>query len=198
MLKNNFIYIWLVVGIFYACDDNLVERLDPEEQRALDNASIDAYIAEKGYNLSDIDTTETGIRVVLLDSGQGPEVDYGDIVSLHLTGRFDEGSIFDTSIDTVAINNDIFDSTRVYSPLIFTHSQEGWALSEVRNVRDERFWYLCSFTGFTHGVTTAMEKINVGGKAVIITPSALSLSTSTLLGISDEIFIFELYPVHVK
>lgn len=191
--------IWALVGLLgvVACDEDILDAPDASEQIVIDNKLIDAYIAEKGYDTDAIDTTASGIRVLVLDSGQDPQVNYGDIVSLHLTGRFTDGQRFYTNIDTVAINDDSYDSTRVYAPIVFTHSPGGWALTEAAD--DTGPYALCNFTGFTKGVTAAMERINIGGKAVILSPSARSLGSGVPAGLSTtEVLIFELYPTHVK
>ncbi|MBU0762595.1 MAG: FKBP-type peptidyl-prolyl cis-trans isomerase, partial [Candidatus Altiarchaeota archaeon] len=55
----------------------------------------------------------------LLISSDGP-AQAGDIVSLDYIGRFENGTVFDTSIKSVAEENDLYNPVRPYQPLTFT------------------------------------------------------------------------------
>ncbi|MEQ8472797.1 MAG: FKBP-type peptidyl-prolyl cis-trans isomerase [Marinoscillum sp.] len=182
----------LVVIIFLASaceDDGITTVVTTEDQLALDIVKINDYIAKKGY--ANVDTTSRGVRYVVTNEGNGDTIESGDIVSLHYTGRFTDDVLFDTSIDTVAINNDVYDSTRTYKPIfIFTQSESGWALvSAYPNVRP----------GFSNGVTEALKKIKVGGSARLIIPSTLGYGASSYQGIPpNTILIFDVYPVKVR
>lgn len=52
--------------------------------------------------------------------GQIGIVENGDNIQLDYTGKFENGTVFDTSIEEVAKNSDIYDINRTYEPLNFT------------------------------------------------------------------------------
>ena len=50
-------------------------------------------------------TNDRGVTKKLIDEGmQGPDIQTGDEVSFHFTGRRSDGTIFDTSEDREALN----------------------------------------------------------------------------------------------
>jgi peptidylprolyl isomerase len=49
---------------------------------------------------SEFATTESGLRYAIYEEGSGAEAEAGDIVRVHYTGRLEDGTEFDTSLDT--------------------------------------------------------------------------------------------------
>lgn len=128
VLKWQLIIVGILgVVLLDACgDDGIIEVPTTNEVIEEDLVEIQEYITEKGY--SNVDTTASRVRFIVLDEGNGATIEYNDIVSVHYVGRFLDEEIFDTSIDTVDINNDSFDSLSRYQPFVFTHTQSGWAI----------------------------------------------------------------------
>jgi FKBP-type peptidyl-prolyl cis-trans isomerase len=75
---------------------------------------IEDYIAE---NNLDATKTESGLFYVIEEEGSGPEVDQGDTVSVNYTGYVLNGTVFDTSLESVARENDTFTEGRPYEPI---------------------------------------------------------------------------------
>ena len=155
-MRRNLKWQLIIVGLLGvmlldSCgSDTLVEQPSNIQILEEDLIEIQAYIDNKGY--TDVDTTTSRVRFVVLDEGNGEAIEYNDIVSVHYVGRFLDEEIFDTSIDTVDINNDSFDSLSRYQPFVFTHTESGWALETLGFVQ-----------GFADGTTASLKQMNVGG-----------------------------------
>lgn len=189
-MKKHSIQLAFLLGMatafLAACREDIVASpVDPDVQLREDLEIISGYMDSLGYE--HVDTTASGVRYVVLDSGSGVSPAYGDIVFYHYTGRLTDGHVFDTSIDTVAQNNDFYDSTRVYSPRLFTYTSNGWPLTTIR--------------GFTDGLTAVTGVMKVGGKSVIMIPSGLAYGTNSeyAVGIpNNSVLIFDIYITRVK
>ena len=66
----------------------------PEREAGLIKAWLDAQVAAK----KNIDTTSTGIFYIRDKVGTGPTVKAGDSVKVIYTGKFTDGSVFDSSV----------------------------------------------------------------------------------------------------
>ena len=51
------------------------------------------------YKQSDIKTTSSGLKYVILEEGDGPSPEKGDTVQVHYTGWLEDGTMFDSSHD---------------------------------------------------------------------------------------------------
>jgi len=95
----------VAIGMLMACGPEYKEAFDPEEQLEIDIELIEEYLADQGY--TQYDTIENDIRVLVLEEGDGAAINYNDIVSFHYTGRYLDGTIFDTSNESMAIAQDL-------------------------------------------------------------------------------------------
>lgn len=120
----------------------------------------------------------TGIRIYwTLQSGSGHKVALGDTVSVNYTGKLLDNAVFDTSIESVARANNLFNSNRDYEPFRFIIGR-GMVIP-----------------GFEFGVFN-MEK---GDKATIIMPSLYGYGSSGEGRIPPNApLIFELELVDIK
>lgn len=84
------------------------------EQLAIDEALIDGYLAESN---TEVQTTDSGLRYMFTKKGNGPNAAPGNEVSIHYAGYLLDGTIFDTSIESVAQANGIYTAGRPYEPL---------------------------------------------------------------------------------
>ncbi|MEP1097720.1 MAG: FKBP-type peptidyl-prolyl cis-trans isomerase [Cyclobacteriaceae bacterium] len=197
-MKNLFLLSFAIVLTFLiSCGEgSVVIAVDPAIQRAADVAIIEEYLTSKGYDPSTVDTTESGVRYVILDEGQTAfdslSIDESDIVDFDYIGRLTDDKLFDTTIESVTQEDTaIFTDNRVFIPILINYSSTGWTISG-------RF-----ITGFTDGVSTTFNKVHVGGRILIILPSDIAYGGSAQFsnGIetipANSVITFELQLVRV-
>lgn len=81
-----------------------------------DIKTLEDYISE---NNLDATKTESGLFYVIEEEGNGPEVDEGDTVAVNYTGYVLDGTVFDTSLESVAKESNTFTEGRPYEPIEF-------------------------------------------------------------------------------
>ncbi len=204
----------LVIGMFtllmvISCGDgNVLITPDPDIQADEDSATIVNYLSDLGYEGDEVGVTESGVRYVIVDEGDGSPIDESDIVTFFYTGILLNDTIFDTSVqevgdsirlavqeDTVGVEaTDLqlallrsFSEDRIYEPFEITYSASGWTIAG-------QF-----IDGFIDGIAGTFNKMNTGGTALIVLPSAeaYGASGSGLLIPSNTVISFELYPTEV-
>ncbi|MEP5613636.1 MAG: FKBP-type peptidyl-prolyl cis-trans isomerase [Cyclobacteriaceae bacterium] len=197
-MKNLLLLILGISLVFLiSCGEGkIIVSVDPAIQRAADVAIINEYLTSKGYDPSTVDTTESGVRYVILDEGQTAfdslSIDESDIVDFNYIGRLTDDKLFDTTIESITQEDTtIFTEGRVYIPILINYSSTGWTISG-------RF-----ITGFTDGVSTTFNKVHVGGRILIVFPSDLGYGSIAQFsnGIetipASSVITFELQPVRV-
>ncbi len=90
----------------------MLENVD-KEQLAKDIETIDAYLAE---NKIDAVKSETGLRYVITEQGEGPKPKLGQGVKVNYAGRLLTGEYFDTSMEDVAKAEGLYTEGRPYQP----------------------------------------------------------------------------------
>lgn len=172
---------YLGVQLIGCRTEELEEIPDADEQYAEDVLVINSYLEENGW--ADIaDSTESGLRYVALDTGDGPSIEYRDLVTLDFTGRYTDGQAYLSSLQSV-VDEDTTDNDLLAfasSRLVFTHSAGGWALDQEYSIEP----------GFREGITILLDTINVGGSGFAISPRRLTGSS--------EVVIFEIFPFSVR
>lgn len=99
--------------VMAAEDEKKAERA--KERLAEEDKIIQDYIAEKGL---DAQKTESGLYYVIEEEGTGDPVTPGTTMYVDYAGYLIDGTLFDTSIESVARENDIFNENRPsYEPL---------------------------------------------------------------------------------
>ncbi|MFY0653625.1 MAG: FKBP-type peptidyl-prolyl cis-trans isomerase [Cyclobacteriaceae bacterium] len=146
-------------------DDPAVAREDSIAQSSMDADSIDWYIAQNSYE--NVITEESGVRHLILEPGSGELPEFNDIVSMHYASNFLNGKVFDTTIEQVALDNDIWVDGLQYNPIRFNFTASGSAITG----------YIPGFTeGLTQVLMTTDENdqriFSKGGKAILMIPSA--------------------------
>lgn len=115
MRKLSFVVV-VVLLVFAGCisDEANLELLLDRDKQAIEN-----YLQENLIpSVKEFVDEPTGVRVIwqeLSESGIKPEV--GDTLFVNYTGKLLNNNIFDTSIESIARDNNIFNSNRTYEPL---------------------------------------------------------------------------------
>lgn len=187
---------------------DILTPTDPAIQAAEDSATIVNYLADLGLSGKD-SMLATGVHYVVLDSGDSNAIDESDIVTFHYTGKLLSDTIFDTTIkevadsirsaveaDTVGIDPSslqlsllfTFSASRTYSPIEYTYSGSGWTLISSGFI-----------DGFNDGVSASLNKLKVGGSALIVIPSGQAYRTqgSGLLIAPNTVIAFKLDVIKV-
>lgn len=89
---------------------------DKKEQLAIDSALISNYLEEKGI---EAENTRLGIRYTVQEMGNGPIPQPGSRAKVNYTGYTLDGTVFDSSIEEIAKENNLFNPNRIYEPLDF-------------------------------------------------------------------------------
>lgn len=79
---------------------------------------IQEYIKEKGLN--NAQKTESGLYYVIEEEGTGEPVTPGTTMSVNYAGYLLDGTLFDTSVESIARENNMFNEGRPYEPLPVT------------------------------------------------------------------------------
>lgn len=98
------------------------------KQLKIDDEVIEKYLATNNINAK---KTESGLRYVITQEGNGEKPATGQMVKVHYAGKLLDGQLFDTSIESVAKANNSYQAGRDYStPFEFALGQgqviKGW------------------------------------------------------------------------
>ena len=149
--------------------DDFVEPVDPDLRFAEDLEEIADYLAGRG--ITAFDTTDSSVRFVVLDPGEGDTVKLNDFVEVNYIATFTTGSAIVSSIQNVA---DTAANISNVSPILrFTHTETGWAFSQAAVI---------GFDGLRDGITALLNqedpRLLVGGHGLIAIPSQEIVNTS--------------------
>lgn len=121
---------------------------------------LETIKAKKVALIQDIKTTGTktksGLTYKIVKSGTGKKPNDGQNVFVHYAGFLEDGTLFDTSYETVAEENGVLDLARkeanAYTPFPFSYGKK---------------------TGLIAGFIEGLEKMKFGDKAILIIPGHL-------------------------
>lgn len=175
--------------------DDFVEPVDPDLRFTEDLEEISDFLASRG--ITDYDTTETSVRFVVLDPGDGDTVRVNDFVEIDYLATFTSGAGIVTSIDNVA---DTAANISSASPILrFTHTESGWAFSQAAVI---------GFDGLRDGITALLNqedpRLRVGGHGLIAIPSQEILNTSpsgfpsAVSGFPSAVLIYEFFVENIR
>ncbi|WP_296702270.1 FKBP-type peptidyl-prolyl cis-trans isomerase [Algoriphagus sp.] len=112
--------IALIAGVasFASC---INKEESAEAVYARDVAAIEDYIQNSSLtNVKEYNDPTYGIRIIWQEvSGSGIPVELGDTLRVDYTGKLLSNKVFDSSIESVARDNNIYSSGREYIPLRF-------------------------------------------------------------------------------
>lgn len=211
MKKGLFVVLMTMLILSMSCGDgNVTIIVDPAIQKGIDIEIINDYLTENGYSENEIDTTESGVRYVILDEGTGASIGESDQVEYNYVGQFLSDTIFDTSLQSIAdsirlvlVEDSVgladksvhelylnqFSENRTYQPFFITYTTSGWNFPSGDGVAD----------GFFDGIAATFNQINVGGEVLFAIPSGEAYGTRGSGGLigPDEVLIFTLSPTSV-
>ncbi len=151
------------------------ERAHAEKQIEVDTKTIIDYLEE---NKIAAKSTEAGVYCVVDVPGKGPQPKKGDKVKISYTGKLLDGKVFDTSLEDVAKENNIYNKQRTYEPIEF----ELGAGKAVPGMED------------------AVLHLKKGDKARVFIPSTLAYGSKGVNDLipGDAVLLFEITLVDVK
>ncbi len=116
--------------------------------QALEMQALIDYVRKNGF--SDIATN--GVYYKQTKEGNGAKPQSGDNVKVHYVGRFLDGKVFDTSVESVAKESGNYTPQRDYSPLPFT-------IGKGQMIK---------------GFEAAVIGMSIGEKGIVVIPSSLA------------------------
>ena len=151
---------------------NFMENM--QQAQAAEKEALAKYVADNNIKAT---PDEEGLYIIVNKKGNGQKVEIGRQVAINYTGRLLDGKVFDTSLESVAKENEIYDSRRPYEPLSYRVGEQ----SLIR--------------GWEKGIINQPA----GSKLTLIIPSALGYGPQDL-GIipANSSLIFDLEIVSVK
>ncbi|CAG0911234.1 unnamed protein product, partial [Cyprideis torosa] len=125
------------------------QRVAKEQAEAAAKAEMTALLAK----YPDAKSTESGLMYVIDEVGSGPKPEDGQQITVHYAGYLADGSLFDTSIKTLAEETGTYNEQREpYDPMPMEYGPAARMIP-----------------GFKEGVSL----FNIGGKGTIIIPPTL-------------------------
>ncbi len=198
--------IVVAVGLS-SCSDSGLTIVDPDvpvqssedslAQLAEDNALIDAFLAEN--QIEGVSTTSWGARYYLSEEGNGTFPELNDIVSISFIGRYLDGTVFDSNIESVANDNIIGKDNGDFTVWRFNYTENGQQLGF-----NGQYSYLTLMPQLKVGIGQALGLMDEGSKAVVILPSNLALgpfgfdNNSGFAIPENSVLLFEIHLVQVR
>jgi FKBP-type peptidyl-prolyl cis-trans isomerase FkpA len=146
------------------------------KQLELDIESIDRYLSE---NKIIAQKTASGLRYVIDNPGKADAKapQFGDVVKVNYIGKTLDGRLFDTSIEEVAKQHNVYNSMRTYGPLSFQ-------VGKGQVIR-----------GWEEGI----KLLNKGAKARLFIPSPLAYGSYSMGEVlkANSILVFEIELVDI-
>lgn len=126
---------------------------DVEGNLAIDREKIDQYLQNAPYDSLYRIHDPSGVVVIVKEEGTGSRPGSGNVVYTNYTGYLLDGAVFDTNLEDVAKENDIYNEERnydIFSFFVDVPASQGGAIE-----------------GFSIG----FKRLRSGAKATIIIPS---------------------------
>lgn len=148
---------------------------EKKDQMDTDIAVIDAYLKKNNITA---ETTENGLRYIILEEGTGPKPQVGDQVQVNYTGNVLEGGYFDTSVEEKAKEFGLHDPRRPYGP----------------------FEFVLGTGGVIHGWDEGIALLNEGTRARLYIPSPMAYGDQqrSEVIVANAILEFEVELVGIK
>lgn len=149
-----------------------------KEQLAKDTVAIDSFLTEKGIEAAKL---PSGIRYVITKKGKGPQPLPEQQVSVNYDGYLLDGTHFDTNVESLAKQNNLYDSSRA--------QMGGYGPMEL----------VIDRTSVIPGWHQALKQLSEGAKGTFYIPSTLAYGKrSTGIIKENSILIFDIEMVDIK
>ncbi len=107
--------------------NNLMANMQQQHEEEM--VQLAQYAQEHGIKEQ---PTEEGLYIVVNKKGNGQKVEIGRDVAINYTGRLLDGKVFDTSIEKIAKENNLYNANRPYEPLAYKVGEmsliRGWEM----------------------------------------------------------------------
>ena len=87
------------------------------EMKAAAKASFMADLEPLKEDIAKAKTTESGMMYIIHEEGKGPKATMGQNAKVNYIGKFVDGKLFDTNLEEVAKENNMYNPQRPYAPL---------------------------------------------------------------------------------
>ncbi|WP_439483226.1 FKBP-type peptidyl-prolyl cis-trans isomerase [Cyclobacterium plantarum] len=151
------IYIFLVAALAVSCDNQMGgfggPVYDREGNLAIDREIIAEYLETAPFDSLYRIHDPSGVVIIVEEEGDGSRPTSGNVVYTNYTGYLLDGTVFDSNLEDVARENNIYDEDRnydIFSFFIDLPASQGGAIQ-----------------GFSMG----FKRLRSGAKATIIIPS---------------------------
>jgi hypothetical protein len=159
--------ITFMIAVMQSCGEvDLIELNDFNEQRLLDERLIADYLEEN--NFSNVDSTESGIKYVILEQGEGAAPIPNEFVAIDFYNQDFDNIVYASNMRDVADTSVFVPIGQTFEPIVFTYSQSGWTLDFV-TFTDELLG-----DGLKEAIGQSFSKMGVGGHVLVLVPSGLA------------------------
>jgi hypothetical protein len=192
-LKYGLVMLLLSGWVFTnSCNEITVDLpVDPAVQKLQDIDLIEEYLLDR--NITDVDTTASGVRYYVEEAGSGEPIIKDDIVKVNFIGKTLDGTIVYTNIPEVADTSVAVSPFSNLDPRVFTYSETGWSLSGI-SFRDGAL--LLQGRGLPEAIGKGFQKVNVDGHLVVLLPSDQAIGTTATSFIpSNSVLIYDIFPI---
>lgn len=167
-----------LIGVLFSSCNEECENLRgecPDEQLAEDIQLIEEYLQDN--NLTAERDPSYDLFYIIEEEGSGSKPNNGEQVEVNYVGRFLDGKVFDTSIESVAREEGVFNQARTYEPFTFSLGQRQVIL----------------------GWDVGIKLLNEGGKASLILPSYMAYGPRGNSSIPpNTVLLFEVELVNIN
>jgi FKBP-type peptidyl-prolyl cis-trans isomerase len=172
---DNKFQFWTIKVDWAGSEEEFEAKMEEDQIRGeVEEAEIlAAYIKEQGITVK---PNNDGVYVIIQRGGTGPVVTKGKTVHVNYVGRLLDGTVFDTSLESVAREHNLFTPQRPYEPIN----------------------YVVGSGLIIPGWESAIEGMRVGTKATLIIPSNMAYgprAQGSIPGFSTLIFDIEIVSV---
>ncbi|MBD3630653.1 FKBP-type peptidyl-prolyl cis-trans isomerase [Cyclobacterium sp.] len=151
------ICIFLLAALAFSCDNQMGgfggPVYDREGNLAIDREIIAEYLETAPFDSIYRIHDPSGVVVIVEEEGEGSRPTSGNVVYTNYTGYLLDGTVFDSNLEDVARENNIYDEDRnydIFSFFIDLPASQGGAIQ---------------------GFSTGFKRLRSGAKASIIIPS---------------------------